>query len=78
MSPTDDVPASSNRTNAFVNAGIEKQRLKRTMLALCKITKNITASTIILLLILVLLILVLIKMALLAIAIEVFNAGIIL
>ena len=41
-------------------------------------TKNITASTIILLLILVLLILVLIKMALLAIAIEVFNAGIIL
>ena len=45
------------------------------MLALCKITKNITASTIILLLILVLLILVLIEMALLAINIEVFDAG---
>ena len=48
------------------------------MLALCKITKNITASTIILLLILVQLIQVLKEMALLAINIEVFNAGIIL
>ena len=29
MSPTDDVPASSNRTNANVNAGIEKQRKEK-------------------------------------------------
>ena len=47
------------------------------MLALCKITKNNKASNEILLLIIVLLILVLIEVALLAIAIEVFNGGII-
>ena len=56
---------------------LRSKEKKRTMLALCKITKNNKASNEILLLILVLLILVLIEVALLAIAIEVFNGGII-
>ena len=52
---------------------LRSKEKKRTMLALCKITKNNKASNEILLLILVL-----IEVALLAIAIEVFNGGIIL
>ena len=56
---------------------LRSKEKKRTMLALCKITKNNKASNEIFLLILVLLILVLIEVALLAIAIEVFNGGII-